>query len=206
MNSVRGGDMKIGKMLGLALLWPAGCLSTPPADNPLMLRNATGEVENPVLVSPGTPNPSAYAAVFERVLNVVDDYFEIAYANRYDGRIIGAPKIAPGYERFWVNGSADLYERLLATFQTMRYRAVVQIRSAEQGGYLVQVTVYRELKDELRPTNVSGGSVFRDSPSVDRQFEVVDPDVVAESVWIPKGRETSIEDAILKQIRRCQFE
>lgn len=191
--------------LGLLLL-PAGCLSTPPADNPQLLRGSVNDCENPVLISPGQPSPAAYAEVFEKVLSNFGDYFEIAYANRYDGRIIGAPKIAPGLERPWVTGSPELGERIQATFQTMRYRGHVQIRSAEQGGYLVQVTVYRELKDEGRPINAPTGSVFRDAPTVDRQYEVVDPAIASDDRWIPKGRALDVEDAILKHIRRCQFE
>lgn len=190
----------------MLLFLPTGCLSTPPADNPQLLRGGVNGCENPVLISPGQPSPAAYAEVFEKVLSNFSDYFEIAYANRYDGRIIGAPKIAPGLERPWVTGSPDLHERIHATFQTYRYRGDVQIRSAEQGGYLVKVTVYRELKDEGRPMGVPTGSVFRDAPTVDRQFEVVDPSISSDGVWIPKGRALDVEDAILKHIRRCQFE
>jgi len=198
--------MKLGKMLGLALLLPAGCLSVPPSDNPLLIRAATGEIENPVLIKPGAPSPAAYAEVFESVLNVIDDYFEIAYANRYDGKIISAPKIAPGIERPWLNGTPDVYQRLLATVQTMRYRCFVQIGPVEQGGYSVQVTVLRELKDEPRPMNAPSGSVFRDSATVDRQFEVADIVIPTDGPWIPKGREIALEDSILRQIRRRQPE
>ncbi len=198
--------MKVGKLLGLAVLLPFGCLSTPPSDNPLLLRSVNGQVENPVMISPGVTTPDAYAQVFEKVLDVIDDYFEIAYANRYDGRIIGQPKIAPGFDRVWINGSPDLAERLFVTFQTVRYRCFAQIRAAEQGGYLVQVTVYRELKDEGRPLMAPSGSVFRDSATVDRQFAVVDPTIAVDGPWIPKGRELSIEDELLKRIRRCQFD
>lgn len=189
------------------MLMPVGCLSTPPADNPLLLRpDAPRTCENPVLISPGTPSPSAYAEVYEKVLNVVDDYFDIAYTNRYDGRILSHPKIAPGFERPLAAGSPNFYERALATMQTMRYRCQVQIRSAEQGGYLVQVIVYRELEDLGRPSRAPSGSVFRDSPTIDRQFEVVDPSIPTDGAWIPKGRSVELEDKILKQIRRCQFE
>jgi hypothetical protein len=197
--------MKLGKMLALALLVCTGCLSTPPADNPSILRPAINEVENPILIRPGKPTDAAYAEVFESVLHVLDDYFVIAYANRYDGRIISQPKIAPGLERFWAFGSNDPYERFLATCQTMRYRCFVQIRAAEQRGYLVQTTVYRELLDQPRPFTAPSGSLFRDQATVDRQFVVVDPKFPEEDRWIPQGRATEIEDAILKRIRRCEF-
>ena len=91
--------MKLGKLLGLSLLLSAGCLSVPPNDNPLMLRAATGEIENPVVIVPGKPagpdftRAPAYAQVFESVVSVIGDYFEIAYSNRYDGKIISQPKI-----------------------------------------------------------------------------------------------------------------
>jgi hypothetical protein len=198
--------MKLGKKLGLALLLPAGCLSVPPSDNPLLIRAATGEVENPVLIRPGAPSPAAYAEVFESVLNVLDDYFEIATPDRYDGRIICVPKIAPGIERPWLNGTPDIYQRLLATFQTMRYRCEVKIDPVEQGGYSVRVTVLRELKDDPRPMNAPSGSVFRDSATVDRQFEVADIVIPTDGPWIPKGREIALEDSILRQIRCRQPE
>src|SRR5271156_2665046 len=116
--------MKLGKMLGLALLLCSGCLSAPPSDNPFLVR---GAVENPVLVSPGQPTPDAYQKVFDRVYDAVDDYFLIAYSNRYDGKIISQPLIAPGLERFMKNGSTDPYERLYCSVQTVRYRCIVQI-------------------------------------------------------------------------------
>lgn len=198
--------MRLGKLLGLALLLPAGCLSVPPADNPLIFRPGVNDCENPVTVRPGAPSAGAYADVFEKTLSVLTDYFDIAYANRYDGRIICQPKYAPGLERCFVNGTPDLYQRLYATFQTIRYRCYVQIRAAEQGGYQVQVTIYRELQDMSKPMGTQSGSVFRDQMTVDRQFQVVDPEVSVEVAWIPKGRETALEDAILCKIRRCQYE
>lgn len=194
-------------IFGFILLLPAGCISTPPSDNPLLLRHeAVRNCENPVLISPGQPSPTAYAEVFEKVLNVVEDYFEIAYANRYDGRIICTPKSAPGLEQPFKPGSPDSRERLYATLQTLRYRCVVQIRAAEQSGYLVQVTVYRELKDDPRPSTAPSVPILRDTQTVDRQFQVVDPAVTFEDTWIPKGRESAIEDAILQKIRKFQFQ
>ena len=194
-------------MLGLAMLLCTGCLSKPPADNPLLVHpDQAGTCENPVLISPGPQSPAAYAQVFEKVVSVVSEYFDIASPNRYDGRIICYPKIAPGIERPLSPGSPNARERLLATLQTIRYRCFVQIRTAEAGGYSVQVTIYRELKDDPRPQGQPGGSVFRDAQTVDRSYVVVDPIMATDDVWIPKGRETALEDVILRKIRRCQFE
>jgi hypothetical protein len=182
----------------------AGCATGPLADNPLRLRPAPNPVENPVVVSPGQPGPAAYADVFEKVLSVVTEYFEISYANRYDGRIETYPKIAPGLEQPWRPGSPDSRERLLATVQSMRNRCFVRIEPNDQGGYLVQVTVFRELEDVPRPDRQSAGvASFRDATTVDRSFEVIDQSVLSAN-WIPKGRDTCFEQALLQKIQKCQ--
>jgi len=186
-----------------AALAASGCATGPLADNPLRVGQPVA-IENPVLVAPGQPGPAAYADVFERVLSVVTSEFEIAYANRYDGRIETHPKIAPGFEQPWKPGSPDPYERLWATLQSVRHRAIVQIDPHEQGGYLVGVTVFTELEDVPRPVRQAAGAAsFRDGNTVDRTFEVVDQSLVSH-VWIPKGRDACYEQAILRKIQRCQ--
>src|SRR5262245_1321489 len=209
-DRAQGAEMRRLRHVGwIAVVLSAGCVSGPQAENPLWLRpGVTGhQCENPVLIAPGPAAPGAYEEAFEKVLDVVDDYFEIAYANRYDGRIVGVPHIAPGYEQPWKPGSPDHHERLLATLQTYRHRCFVQIRPADQGGFLVQVTVYKELKDDDKPSIPSSGSAaFRDFGTVDRTFEVVDPTlpITPGERWIPKGQDHALEQAILKKIQRCQ--
>ena len=58
-----------------AALGPVGCATAPPLDNPVLVRN--GEIENPVLVSPGQPTAASYREVFEKVVEVLDDYFDL---------------------------------------------------------------------------------------------------------------------------------
>lgn len=187
----------------VAALATAGCATGPLADNPVRVGQPF-VVENPVLVAPGEPGPAAYAEVFEGVLSVLSAEFEIAYANRYDGRIETHPKIAPGFEQPWKPGSPDWRERLWATLQSVRHRAFVQIEPHEQGGYLVQVTVFKELEDVPRPERQSAGSAsFRDAITVDRTSEVIDQSIVT-TAWIPKGRDACYEQAILRRIQRCQ--
>jgi hypothetical protein len=186
-----------------------GCAGRPLLDNPVLVRpDPGGPCPNPVFLALGPPD---YAIVFEKTLDAIDDYFEIALANRYDGTIRTHPKIAPGLEQPWKPGSPDGAERLLATLQTIRYRADVTIQPAEQGGYLVQVVVFKELEDLARPIRATAGAAaFRSDNSVERQFEVVDPSVI-DANWIPQGREVNLEQAILQIIQhkikdctRCQ--
>src|SRR5262245_43965999 len=102
----------MGLTAGLALtVLGSGCMSGPLLDNPARVRAAA---DNPAFLPMGPP---AYGLVFEKVYDVVDDYFEISYANRYDGRIETFPRTAPGLGQPWKPGSPDFSQRLLATFQ-----------------------------------------------------------------------------------------
>ena len=112
----------------------AGCQSQGPwLDNPVLVRpDPRACVENPVYVPHG---PASYGAVFERVVSVLSDYFVIATANRYEGRITTHPRVAPGWEQFFKAGSPDHYQRSLATLQSIRQYAIVKISPADDGGF-----------------------------------------------------------------------
>lgn len=185
-----------------ATLSAGGCAGRPVLENPVFIRGTpTPNVPcpNPIALGGG---PSEYAAVFEAVLSSLDDYFEIAYANRYDGTIRTHPKIAPGLEQPWKPGSPDGAERMLATLQSIRYRADATICPGRDGGYVVHLIVYKELEDVPQPIRATAGAAaFRSDNTVDRQFEVVDPSVI-DTNWIPKGREVTLEQEILKRIVR----
>src|SRR5262249_10519756 len=159
--------------------------SGPFLDNPALIPLDPGMVvENPIYI-PGGQWESAYGQLWDKVLDVVADYFTIVEYNRYDGRIVTAPRIAPGLGHLLKPGSPDFDERLLATMQPLRHRAEILIQPANQGGFFVHVTVYKELEDLPRPTrSTAGAAIFRAEASVERQFEVIDP-TVFESTWIP---------------------
>jgi hypothetical protein len=178
-----------------------GCATGPLIDNPLPIRPAgVAPVENPVYVPLG---PVSYGTVFEKVIDVLGEYFEIAYSNRYDGSIRTFPRVAPGLERFWQPGDPDFDQRLYATLQSLRHRAEVLIQAADDGGFFIQVTVYKELEDLPRPIRATAGAAaFQSENTVERQFEVIDP-TVFESTWIPLGRDTPLEQAILEKIKKC---
>jgi hypothetical protein len=183
----------------------AGCATAPPLDNPVSVRGPAVGVENPVLVSPGQPTAASYQEVFEKTIDVLDDYFDLLPPNPYDGRIVSKPRVAPGFEQFWKPGNPDARGRLLATFQTVRQTATAEIRAGDRGGYLVYVVVERELEDLARPAgNRGAGAVFLDVPSVDRQFEVIGPQAPTSQGWYRIGRDYALEQQILQRIRECR--
>ena len=187
---------------GLTLLL-AGCASGPMLENPLLVRiERTTPHGNPIYIPQG---PMAYARVFETIEDILSDYFVIAYANRFDGRIETHPTVAPGLEQPWKAGSPDFYQRLLAFFQTIRHRAVVVITTADDGGYFVDVKVLKELEDLPGPIRATAGeATFRLVPTIERQFEVVSGDVF-EAGWIPYGRDGKLEQVILDRLARMDL-
>jgi hypothetical protein len=187
----------------MMVLLLSGCATGPLQENPVLVRpEKVVETENPVFLPFG---PESYGLVFEKVLDVIDDYFEVAYSNRYDGRIETFPTIAPGLGQPWKPGSPDFDQRLLAFFQTIRHRAIVIIKPGTNGGYFVEVQVLKELEDLAQPSGARAGSaIFRTDNTVERQFEVVSPELY-ESNWIPIGRDHLLEQVILDRLAHCDF-
>jgi hypothetical protein len=189
---------------GAVALVVGGCASAGPLlDNPVLLRPvASGPVENPVYIPLGTSG-EAYRKVIEKVTDVVDDYWDIAEVNPYAGQIRTHPRISPGLEQFFKPGSPDFDQRLLATLQSIRSYAVVKIDVARDGGYWVDVKVFKELEDVARPIRATAGSAaFRSDIGVDRQYEVIEPVAVTGS-WIPIGADEKLEQVILARIKKC---
>ena len=158
---------------------------------------------NPGFV-PQAQSPAAYARVFSRSLDVVSDYFDLDAPNtsRYSGIIRTFPKIAPGLEQPWKPGSPDFYQRLLAFTQTIRHRAMVEITTGQDGGYFVEVKVYKELEDLPAPTRATAGeATYRLQSTLERQFSVIDAGQF-DNGWIPIGRDACLEQVILERITR----
>jgi hypothetical protein len=177
-------------------------MSGPLADNPMLVRpDPSVSVENPVWVPPQGPEGN-YARVFENVLDTMGDYFDISYANRYDGWILTFPRVSPGFEQIWKPGPPDAYQRLEATLQSMRRRAEVKIDPAPDGGFFVRVTIYKELEDVPRPIRSSANAAFRTETSLGKEYEVIDPSVY-EATWIPRGRDTAMEQLVLQRLKKC---
>jgi hypothetical protein len=176
----------------------AGCATGPLQENPLVVHTETPLVaENPVYVPVGL-----YPLVFQKVLDVLDDYYPIAFASRPSGTIETFPVIAPGLGQPWKPGSPDLYQRTLAFFQTIRHRALVRITVADDGGFFVDVKVLKELEDLPNPAQYTrGAATFITRPTVERQYDVVDAGQY-EPNWIPIGRDCQLEQIILSRIAK----
>ena len=184
-----------------------GCLSSGPLeDNPVLIRQGPPVcVENPVLIE--LPfDQGGYAKVYEKTRGILCDYFVIAAESRKEGHFLTQPRIAPGFEQFFKPGSPSYDERLLATLQTVRNWAEVKISDAEGGGYFIDVKVYKEMEDLPVPVRATAGAaIFRSSPTVERQFEVVEPIVTAGNWFplIPQYRDEAFEQAILQKLKKC---
>ena len=192
--------------VALSVLGIAGCASMPPLDNPALIQPGPNATENPVLLAPGQPTPAGYDEIYSRVLDALDDYFEIKPASRYSGVIETIPRIAPGFEQFWKTSTPDSHQRLLATFQTMRHYAVAKIWAGERGGYRVSIEVYKEQEIlNSAPLSASATPIFRDSATVDRRSEVISGPRSAEPLWFPAGaaphRDFAFEQIILRKIQ-----
>lgn len=183
-----------------------GCAAVPPLENPVLVKPACDDAENPALLAPGLPTPEGYALVYEKTFDALDDYFDIKPGSRYSGQIETLPRVAGGFEQPWKPGSPDARERLLATLQSIRHYAVVRIWAGERGGFRVYVEVYKELEDTGRPAMaVAGPAVFREAPTVDRRADVLGAVAVPERNWIPVGRDPAFEQAILRKIQlKCR--
>jgi hypothetical protein len=185
------------------------------------------------LYTPNQPAPVVYAnpmlinipdhkVVWDGIHDVVSQYFPIEHEEPVrnvggtfiGGRMVGGTFIDGRLDTFhipgatmlepWRHDSADSYQRLESTLQSIRRYAVVKVvvHPTENGGYgfWVDVAVYKELENVRRPEHATAGSAtFRNDVSPSRS---VTPDLSAgpNQNWIPQGRDTAAEQRILGQI------
>ena len=144
---------------------------------------------------------------WETVVDVVDDYFPIAreepvrhigdvlVEGRLDTRpVVGATLLEP-----WRRDSADMRERLESTLQTIRRHATVRVIPA-QGGYWVEVIVYKELEDVVQPEQSTAGAatLSYDPPLTKITNPIIETPV--DDGWIPLGRDPVLEQRILRHL------
>ena len=175
----------------LAGMFAIGCAST---------LGTRAVATNPLVV------PSAdFGTVWMACVTVIDDYFEIASENRLQRKIVTDPKIGATLLEPWYGDSVGFHERLESSLQTIRRFAIVTVNPTSTGTYAVKVEVYKELEDMVKPEKQSAGrAVFDIEMPVNRAREVVGP-IPLPNGWIPRGRDTKLEQAILAKIKSQLF-
>ncbi len=147
--------------------------------------------------------------LWNQLIDTLDDYFEIQREERV--RLVGGVLTEGQVETFpqpgatmlepWRDDSSPGFERRYATLQSIRRRAVVHVRPQTDGGYLVDVAVYKELEDLSQPehstVNIEGlrtdGTIVRPEKNVH-----LGPVTLG---WTAVGRDMALEQRILTQLR-----
>ncbi|MDR3632764.1 MAG: hypothetical protein P4L84_02955 [Isosphaeraceae bacterium] len=184
--------------IGALGLWPlTGCAGMSQNLSQSLSELVTpAPVENPLLVPSGD-----FETVWNATVKVVDEYFDIAFENRLSRKIVTQPAIGPTLLEPWDGSSSGFGERLESTLQTIRRRGEISVNAAPGGGFLVQVTVFKELEDMVKPDRQAAGrAVFNNDPSVNRTREIVGPFPVPAG-WIPRGRDANLENKIVRKLR-----
>lgn len=176
-----------------------GCALNRPAFVPMW----GGPAQNPLPVTCGNGE-----FVFNQVVDSVDDFFMIDREELprqvgdviTEGRIDTFPETTSTLLEPWRGDAVTGYDRLEATLQSMRRRAVVRVIPYEQG-YLVDVQVYKELEDVRQPEySTAGAATLRFDSSVERFTQPVSGAPVSVG-WIPQGRDVGLEQRILLSIQ-----
>ncbi len=160
-------DMRSRLAAILSLVVILGCFSEAHLSN----QPVPVSYDNPTLLR--IPN---HELVWEGVRDVVSQYFRIDREEQVRllgstltvGRIDTFPKSGATLLEPWDHDSADSYERLESTLQSIRRYAVVKVYPVENGGsgFWVEVAVYKELENVLHPEHATAGSAtFRNDIS-----------------------------------------
>ena len=165
------------------------------------------DCENPILVAPGEPSGNGYAKLYETVIDVLDDDFELKPTSRYSGQIETFPRVAPGYEQPWKGGSPDIRERLLATKQTSAIKPPCRFSPANAAAIASSWKCSKNWK--ICPCRLA----FREPPCRPAwrfsrmprrsiaQAEVMAVEASGTRQWIPQGRDFAFEQKIIRKIR-----
>ena len=140
-------------------------------------------------------------AVWERTVDVVHHYFEIAGENHNAGVIELQPKTGAGILEPWHKDSHGLENRMESTLQSIRRRGVVNITQAE-GGHLVNVEIYKEVEDVPGGGGSSAGdATFQQTNPLRRDLELVEDRATAPG-WVARGRDQILEQQMMAALRR----
>ena len=160
-------------------------------------------LQNPMLVSIADRD-----LLWDQVIDSLDDYFIVQREERVrqvgdvllEGRIETFPAGGATLLEPWRKDSTHGSEKLQSTLQSTRRRAIVRV-TPTAGGYLIDLAVYKELEDLASPQHATVGQArVRHETTLDRNKEEAGADMFTLG-WIPLGRDASLEQRILQEIR-----
>ena len=172
-----------------------------------LLYRINNDVPETFVPNPLELPPAEDAFVWSQVVDTVDDYFRIVReqpvqnSNQMilDGRIETSYRIGASIFEPWRKDSTSGFERLQSTLQSVRRRAIVTVRP-QGGSYSIEVVVQKDLEDTDRTQFATESTTaMRHDGTVVRKGDAFD-DSPQTLGWIPLGRDTSLEQAILRDI------
>ena len=169
-------------------------------------------VPNPLELPPAEDN-----FVWLQVVDAVDDYFRVVREQPVqnsgemvlDGYLETSYRIGASIMEPWRKDSTSGFERLQSTLQSIRRRATVTVRprpaidglvGGAASGYVIEVIVQKDLEDTDRTQYATeSAATLRHDGTIVRQQDSIDgsPQTLG---WIPLGRDTSLEQVILRDI------
>lgn len=162
-------------------------------------------VTNPLFIPQQDPQ-----FVWRQIADAVDDDFQIAKEEPLrvvdgvltEGTLETWPAVGSTLFEPWREDSTPGYEKMYATLQSIRRRVCVFARPAA-GGYEIEVQVHTELENLTQPETASfSREIIVPENAVG---EPTDPSIQIPSGirgWIPKGRDCSLERALLVDLRQ----
>ena len=213
------GPTRLCALIALLASVSAGC-GWRPAIGP-WTRGARGfsdleaPIQNPLMV-PATDREF----LWNQAVDTLDDFFEIEKEERVkliggvltEGRIDTHPRVGSTILEPWAPDSTPGYERIHATLQSIRRRALVRVIPTN-GGYLIDLAVHKEQEELAQPENATVGQAVR---RYDASWKGIndDPALVARAPmgtgatlgWVPLGRDLALEQRILRRLRGRLFD
>jgi len=186
----------------LSAVFLNGCASyRPPVSNLPWLTNSPSESSQALVPT------NNHEALWEAIAEAVGMTFTIASEEPIkafdnvltEGRLETEPKISASVFEPWHDDTVTLGDRVEATYQTIRRRAIVRV-TPEENGFLVQVSVYCEMEDLPRPIKSNASATLFQSTTPSERVVQPGPALPQSRGWYLTDRDPALEKQILQQI------
>lgn len=127
-------------------------------------------------------------------------HFTIERESRIEGTIETQYRTGSGLLEPWHPDSVDFSQKLESSLQSIRRKVTVSIRNTSAASATVAVRVDKEVEDlPGLAANYEGGATFNEAQLLDRDLSQV-VGQSSPSRWVPLGRDTALEAALLREI------